>query len=75
MPSSKKNYADQEKFRVYRNKQRQKNYAKTAKYPRKKWTDEEGKMVLAHNITDVELSAKLERSVQSIQNKRYKLKK
>lgn len=50
-------------------------YKRTEKYKQRLWTKEEEKMVLAHEITDTELSAKIKRSVRSIQVHRSKLKK
>lgn len=75
MPSFVKNYRDKEKCRITRNRQRQRNYAKTAIYEPKEWTLKEDALVLEHSMTDTEMSMKLERSVQSIQTRRCKLKK
>ena len=63
-----------EKFRKTRNAQRKRYYAKTAKYKGRPWTAEEDKAVLAHNVTDTELSSIIERSVQAIQIRRSFLK-
>ncbi|MCD7784003.1 MAG: hypothetical protein LUH18_00200 [Oscillospiraceae bacterium] len=50
-------------------------YGKTANlYPKRAWTEEEIKLVLEHSIPDSELSAKIERSLKSIQEKRRRLK-
>lgn len=63
-----------DKFREMRNAQRKSNYAKTAKYERRIWTDEEDKRVLAHDVPDRQLSSEIRRSVQAIQGRRTKLK-
>lgn len=63
-----------EKVRKMRNAQRKRNYAKTAKYERRIWTDEEDKRVLAHDIPDQQLSSEIRRSVQAIQIRRARLK-
>ena len=75
MPKWKTKYVDKEKLRRTRNQQRKRNYQKTAKYKRRKWTLKEDELVLAHNISDVQLSEKIKRSVQAIQTRRCKLKK
>ena len=77
MPKYVKFYKDKEKCRITRNKQRKQNYRKTAfaKNGREKWQQWEMDLVLEHETTDFELSKILERSVQSIQTKRYNLKK
>lgn len=75
MPNRKEKYVDMEKFRKTRNAQRKRYYKKTSKYGRRRWTEEEDKLVLAHDITDTELSNAIKRSVSAIQNRRYKLKK
>ncbi|MCD7847663.1 MAG: hypothetical protein LUG49_06515 [Oscillospiraceae bacterium] len=55
---------------------RKRYYAKTANlYPTRAWTKEECDQVLAHTIPDSELSAKIQRSVKSIQEERRRLKK
>ena len=77
MPKCVKFYKDKEKCRITRNKQRKQNYRKTAfaKNGWERWQQWEMELVLAHETTDFELSKILERSVQSIQAKRHKLKK
>ena len=75
MPNFIKNYRDKEKCRKIRNKQRQRNYAKTAKYLPKEWTEEDDALVLEHKMPDRELSKLIEHSVQSIQVHRSRLKK
>lgn len=58
-----------------RARSRQRNYAKTQGGPNtgKLWTSAEDERVLAHDITDRELSAELGRSVQAIQVRRVRL--
>ncbi|MCD8006224.1 MAG: hypothetical protein LUF29_04520 [Oscillospiraceae bacterium] len=54
---------------------RKRYYGKTANlYPRHAWTEEEERLVLEHSIPDSELSAKICRSLKSIQEKRRRLK-
>ena len=46
-------------------------YAQTAfKYERRKWTDDEDKLVLIQRIPDSELSPIIKRSMKSISNRR-----
>lgn len=71
----KSGYADIEKWRTTCRRQRKKYYGKTQGYERRKWTQKEIEMVLARDMTDMELSALIHRSVQSIQIKRTRLLK
>ena len=51
-------------------------YAQTAfKYGRREWTDDEDKLVLIHRIPDSELSPIIRRSMKSISNRRWRLRK
>jgi len=75
MPSGKKTYKDMEKFRIVRNIHRRKNYEQTANYQRRPWDKQEDEKVLNHAISDRELSSQIERSVESIQIRRSRLKK
>ncbi len=43
-------------------------------YPRRKWSDQEKIMILAHSESDRVLSQKIKRSVNAIQKMRYVLK-
>lgn len=72
----KEGYKDIEKWKKTRYKQNKRYYSKTAYNVnhRKKWTDEEIKLVLEHVISDTELSRLIGRSVGAIQKKRYKMK-
>lgn len=52
------------------------NYAQTAfKYERRRWTDDEDKLVLIQRIPDSELSPIIKRSMKSISNRRWRLRK
>ena len=75
MPNRKNYYADKEKYAKTCRKQDLRYYAKTALYAPREWTLEEDELVLAHQMTDTELSAKIKRSVMSIQVRRSKLRK
>lgn len=57
-----------------RNYYRRNNYRQTACYPKREWTTEEMNLILAHSIPDRQLSARLQRSVQSIQVMRCRLR-
>ena len=59
-----------------RNERRQRNYAQTQDAPnaRTEWTEREDRMVLAHEIPDRELAAKIGRSVQAIQVRRSRIR-
>lgn len=60
-----------------RNRERKKYYNKTS-YARRghsSWYEYEDKLVLAHVLTDSELAQLIHRSVQAIQQRRWKLKK
>lgn len=74
MSYRKSNYKDLDKFRKIRNKGKRKYYSKTAKYKRRAWTDLEDIIVLEHKKTDTEISNYIQRSVCSIQIRRYRLK-
>ena len=70
----KRKYKDDEKERKYRNKQRHINYSATALYVRSRYTEEDDKLILAHEIPDRQLSEIIRHSVQSIQIRRSRLK-
>lgn len=67
-------YKDMAKFRAAYSRQKRKYYAKTRVAGYKRWTEEEDKMVLAHIMTDTELSQKIGHGVAAIQRRRYYLK-
>ena len=75
MPSFVKHYADKDRCRITRNAQRKRYYNQFSNYKPKSWTDKEEKLLFNNNMTDRELSVKLERSVQSLQVHRCKIKK
>ena len=70
-------YCDMGKFRKSREryKANYRNRTGSGKYGKHAWTNAELDMVLAHEITDRELSEKIGRSVAAIQIMRSKLKK
>lgn len=71
----KQQYRDKDKCRETCRRQKQRYYGRTSfLYPARLWTYEEDEMVTAHEITDSELSAKIERSVRAIQRRRWQLK-
>ena len=74
MSYRKSHYKNLDKFRKTRNKGKRKYYSKTAKYKRRAWTDLEDIIVLEHKKTDTEISKYIQRSVCSIQIRRYRLK-
>lgn len=78
MPKTLKNYADSERAREYRNRQRESNYAlcpgdDDVRHTR--WQDWERELVMEHDIPDREISRITGRSVRAIQVMRYKLRK
>ena len=80
MPSWIKRYKDKEKYaeqiRIRRNKERDIYYKKSALYSgKKRFTEEDCKMILNSDLTDSELSILIEHSVRSIQMKRTRLKR
>ena len=71
-----KDYADPEKFRAYRNRyknryNRKRNFSDGGKRP---WTDEETKIVMEHKITDTEIAKQLRRSLLAVQARRQKMR-
>jgi hypothetical protein len=72
----KEGYADMELHRQTCNRQNRRYYHKTTfLYDRRKWDEDEDRMILEHSITDSELSAIIQRSVGAIQRRRWYLKK
>lgn len=62
--------------REAKRQQHKRYYSKTAfLYPSRPWTKKEVELVMAHKITDRELSAQIRRSMKSIQNKRSRVLK
>ena len=76
MPNRKANYRDMQRYHITRRQQiaRWRQRGGSGQYPKRPWTDEEIKLVLAHKITDRELSRQIQRSVVAIQTKRFHLK-
>ena len=58
-----------------KNRYRRNNYRQTQGYDPREWTEAEIKLVLAHAVSDRELSKILHRSVQAIQLARCRAKK
>lgn len=80
LPKTLKQYADTNKAREYRNRQRKINYDRGAKhtcngYNRWSKSDEKILMEYSDKMTDRKLSEILERSVKSIQIHRSRMKK
>lgn len=75
MPNRPECYVDKSKYDKTRYEQRKRYYKKTQKYPPRRWTDEEDIIVMKHDLSDVELSVMLRRSVGAVQARRYVLKK
>lgn len=70
-----KYYKDKEKLRNIRQNYNKKYYGRTQKYNPRRWTYDEDEIVLAHEMTDTEISSLIKRSVQSIQGRRHILNK
>lgn len=69
-------YKDKERLRKTRNLQRTRYYGKSSNiYPRREWTNSELNMIFERKIPDPELSKAIQRSVHSIQQKRYEMKR
>ena len=77
MPTRYKKYKDKEKAREARNAERAKYYGKTVNAPNRKlpWLPNELELVMAHDVTDHELSKILGRSVAAIQIQRCRNKR
>lgn len=70
-----KDYKNKEKLRITRNKQRKRYYQKSQTGTHKKWTEYEIAMLFNSEFTDSQLAEILERSVQGIQIKRFRIRK
>lgn len=73
-----RHYKDAEKARAYRNRHKAANYAKSPGDPHvsgSRWRPWEDRAVLAHSVTDAELSRRIGRSKRAIQARRAALKK
>lgn len=78
MPKSLRAFADSERAREYRNRQRKRNYAlcpgdDDVRHTR--WQDWERELVMEHDIPDREISRRTGRSVRAIQVMRWKMRK
>lgn len=68
-------YSDMEKFRAYRNNQKQKRNDRSKKYAHNSgnlWKPEEVEMVIRHEIPDVEIAKILGRTIQAVTACRHK---
>lgn len=62
--------------REAKRQQHKRYYARTAfLYPSRSWTKDEDRQVLAHEVSDRELSQRLCRSMKAISNRRWRLRK
>jgi len=76
MPKCIRQYADKNKARLYRNRQRSKNYDRTTEVTQsgKPWSIEDIEWLCIWSGTDADLSEFIQRSVRGIQKKRFSLK-
>lgn len=77
MPKSLKSFADTDKARAYRNRQRKINYDRDGsdrRHGNKQWLRFEIDMILERKLTDREVARIIGRSVRAIQVKRCKLR-
>lgn len=68
-------YADMEKFRAYRNNQKQKRNDRSREYAYNngsRWKPEEVEMVIRHEMPDIEIAKLIGRTVQAVTIYRYK---
>jgi hypothetical protein len=70
---SRQSYSTEEAYQKSKQRDKEVYYKSTQKYPMHPWTKEEEMMVLNHDITDMELSSLICRSVGAIQTKRWEL--
>ena len=75
MAYRKSDYKDLEKWQNTKRKGKQKYYQSTQGYPKRRWTDAENEAILKCQKSDRALSDDLQRSIQSIQTQRCRLKK
>ncbi|MCD8048926.1 MAG: hypothetical protein LUG52_04865 [Clostridia bacterium] len=72
-------YTTEEGRMKYRERKRKENmlyYGQTAyKYPKRAWKEEEIEMIMAHTLSDREISEKIKRSMKSIQEKRRRIRR
>ena len=80
LPKTLKRYADSDKARRYRNRQRKINYdngSKNTSNGYKRWSESDERILMEYSdeMTDRQLSEILERSVRAIQIHRARMKK
>lgn len=75
MSFSRWKYADEERYQATKQAYYKRYYEKTATHCPIPWTAEQDALVLAHNITDRELSKMIGHSMKAIQIRRCRLKK
>ena len=77
MPNRRKQYKDQDKYRKTTRMQKERYRLRTGSYlyPRRLWEDWEDELILKRDNADIDLSVVLERSVQAIQVRRWRLKR
>lgn len=65
-----------DKRRIKKRREHRLYYAATAfRYKPRPWTGAEDRLVMEHSIPDRELSTEIQRSMKSISNRRWRLKK
>ncbi len=70
------NFASEESYRKWREKEYRRYYTSTQLYKPRKWTDEDEDLLLKHySLTAMELSPILHRSVKSIEHRKSVLRK
>lgn len=77
MPKCKQNYRDMEKYQNYSRRMKRTYYGKTknSANSHQRWTVREIEIVMAHEMTDMEISKLIGRSVGSIQVARWRMQK
>lgn len=60
-------------YKKQRRKYNRKYYSSSGKFPTRDWSDEDEMSVVYSGLSDRELSEELQRSVASIQKRRYKI--
>lgn len=73
----KSNYANDFKYYETKRKQSQRYRERTGsgKYPRKTWSEQDDRLVLAHKMSDRKLAKIMQRSANAIQKRRSRLRK
>lgn len=74
MPKCKALYKNEEKYKAYVKRHKNKNYERSRKHSYShKWTTQELILILTSPLTDYELSKQIHHSVEAIQLKRHRL--